>query len=71
MTAQTRSRETLLPIVMLPLALPVLLAVVKASTGILNNAPADDWMAWVQILLAVNVVYFVVCFLMFDYIIEE
>jgi heme exporter protein B len=71
MTVQTRSRETLLPIVMLPLALPVLLAVVKASTGILNNAAADDWMAWVQILLAVNVVYFVVCFLMFDYIIEE
>ncbi len=71
MTVQTKSRETLLPIVMLPLALPVILAVVKASTGILNNAPADDWTAWLQILAAVNVVYFVVCFFMFDYIIEE
>ncbi len=71
MTVQTRSRETLLPIVMLPLALPVILAVVKASSGILNAGVADEWMAWIQILAVVDIVYFIVCFLVFDYVVEE
>ena len=71
MTVQTRARETLLPIVMMPLALPVLLAAVKASTGILNQAPMTDWMPWLQILAVINVVYLTLCYLLFDYVIEE
>ncbi len=71
MTVQTRSRETLLPIVMLPLALPVILAVVRASTGILNAVNTDEWMAWIQILAVIDIVYFVMCYLVFDYIVEE
>ncbi len=71
MTMQTRSRETLLPIVMMPIALPVLMAAVRASTGILNDAPPDDWMAWPQILAVINVIYLTLCYLLFDYVIEE
>lgn len=71
MTVQTRSRESLLPIVMLPMALPIILPAVKASTAILNAAPLSDWAAWPQILLVVNLVYLTACFLMFDYVVEE
>jgi heme exporter protein B len=71
MTVQTRARESLLPIVMLPIALPVLLAAVRASTNALNNNPTEDWIAWVQILFVVDIVYMVVCFLLFEYVIEE
>jgi heme exporter protein B len=71
MTVQTRARESLLPIVMLPLALPVLLAAVNASTAILNNAPQDDWIAWPQILVVADVVYLTLCFLLFEYVIES
>ncbi len=71
MTVQTRARETLLPIVMLPLALPVLMAAVKASTGILNRLPEAEWMAWAQILAVINVVYLTLCYLLFGYVIEE
>jgi heme exporter protein B len=71
MTVQTRARESLLPIVMLPVALPVLLAVVRSSTAVLNNAPIDDWIAWPQILIVVDVVYLTVCFLLFEYVIES
>ncbi|MAS32602.1 MAG: cytochrome C biogenesis protein [Anaerolineaceae bacterium] len=70
MTVQTRARESLLPIVMLPVALPVLLSVVRASTAILNAAPIDDWIAWPQILLVVDVIYLTLCFLLFEYAIE-
>jgi heme exporter protein B len=71
MTAQTRSRESLMPIVMLPVALPVILPAVRASTAILTNAPQADWIAWPQILVVVDVIYLVMCFLLFEFIIEE
>lgn len=71
MTVQTRARESLLPIVMLPVALPVLLASVRASTNILTNAPIDDWIAWPQILVVVDIIYLVLCFLLFEYVIED
>jgi len=71
MTAQTRARESLLPIVMLPVALPVLLPAVRASTAILTGSPQADWIAWPQILVVVDVIYLVMCFLLFEYVIEE
>lgn len=71
MTAQTRARESLLPIVMLPVALPVILPAVRASTAILTGTPQDDWIAWPQILVVVDVIYLVMCFLLFEYVIEE
>lgn len=71
MTVQTRSRESLLPIVMLPVALPVLLGAVRATTAILNGAPLEDWIAWPQILIVVNIIYLAMCFLLFDYVIED
>ncbi len=71
MTVQTRARESLLPIVMLPITLPVLLASVRASTAILNNAPPADWIAWPQLLVVIDVVYLTLCFLLFEYVIES
>lgn len=71
MTVQTRARESLLPIVMLPMTLPVLLAAVHASTGILNGAPQADWIAWPQILVVADVVYLTLCVLLFDYVLES
>jgi heme exporter protein B len=71
MTVQTRSRESLLPIVMLPVALPVVLAAVGASSGVLRGAPLADWFGWLQIVCAVDVVYLVLSYLMFGYVIEE
>ncbi len=71
MTAQTRSRETLLPLVMLPIALPIVIAAVRASTGLLSGADSEVWGAWAAILTAVDIVYFVACSLLFDFVIEE
>jgi hypothetical protein len=49
----------------------VLLAVVRASTAILSNAPQEDWIAWPQILVVADVVYLTLCFLLFEYVIES
>ncbi len=71
MTVQTRARETLLPIIMLPIVLPVLIAAVRGSVAILNDAPLSDWSMWPQVLFAVDFIYLVVCFLLFEYVVEE
>ncbi|MAU08773.1 MAG: cytochrome C biogenesis protein [Anaerolineaceae bacterium] len=71
MTAQTRARDALLSIAMLPIVLPVLLASVRATTSIISGDPTDLWISWPQILLVMDVIYMVLCFFTFGFIIEE
>lgn len=71
MTVQTRSRDALLPIVMLPTALPALLAAVNATNAILNGADASLWQGWLVLLLVIDVFYAVFCALLFRYVVEE
>lgn len=71
MTVQTRAREALLPVVMLPMALPIILAVVRATTGILNDAPATEWLTYIQVSAAIDLIYLALCLLLFDFVVEE
>ena len=71
MTVQTRARESLLPIVMMPVALPLLLIAVRGSNSILSNAAAETWLGWLQILVVLDGICMVVCFLLFEYVVEE
>ena len=68
LTAQTRSREALLPIAMLPVALPMLLTAVRATTAILNDNP---WQTWLQLLGAICAIYLVMCWLLAGFVLEE
>lgn len=68
MTVQTRSRETLLPIAMMPVTLPVLLIVVQASSSIIEGEPNSTWLLT---LLAVDLVYLILGVLLFEYVIED
>ncbi len=69
MTVQTRTRETLLPIIMLPVALPLLLAAVRATGGLLSET--DGWAGWMQLVAVLDVIYVAVCFLLFEYVVED
>ena len=71
MALQSRSPSAILSIVQLPVILPILLAAVIVSNGVIADAPMSDWSMWVQILAVINVIYLVLCFLMFAYVIEE
>jgi heme exporter protein B len=68
LTIQTRAREALLPIALLPVALPLLLTAVRATSGILRET---DWQVWLQILSGICVIYFVLCWLLYGYVLEE
>jgi len=71
MTAQTRAREVLLPILLLPVAAPVLIAAVKATAGILDGLPMAEIAVWWRLLLAFDLLYPAVAFMTFDYVVKE
>ncbi len=69
MTVHTRAREALLPIALLPVALPFLLTAVRATKGVLNGAP--EWQVWLQLLAGITVIYVVLCLLLYGFVVEE
>ncbi|MCY3915670.1 MAG: heme exporter protein CcmB [Chloroflexi bacterium] len=71
MTVQTRAREALLPIALLPIALPFLLTAVRATKGILSGAPAAEWQGPLGMLAAIIVIYLALCLLLYEYVLEE
>ena len=71
MTAQTRAREVLLPILLLPVAAPVLIFAVKATAGVLDGLPLSDIARWLQMLAAFDVIFPAVAFMTFDYVVKE
>ena len=71
MAVQTRTRDVLLPILLFPVAFSVLLAAVKASGGFLNNSELTDILLPINLLIAYDVIFIAVSFMVFDSVVEE
>ena len=71
MVVQARTRDILLPILLFPLALPAVIAAVKASQGFFQNQPLADFSAWVNILVAYDLIFVAVALMIFDYVLED
>ncbi|MFH1756159.1 MAG: heme exporter protein CcmB [Candidatus Latescibacterota bacterium] len=67
--ANTRMREVLLPILLLPVTVPVLIAAVMTTGYALGVR--DDAAVWFKMLVAYDIIFFVVSFILFEYVIEE
>ncbi len=70
MTAHLRAREVLLPVLLLPLAVPLLLASVRLTEAALGGEPWKASLPWWQLLLGFDVIFVVVGFLMFEFVLE-
>ena len=70
MSAQVRARELLLPVLLLPAQVPLLLAAVTLTQGVLQGQPLADSGHWVKLLAAADVVYVVVGILTFEFILD-
>jgi heme exporter protein B len=71
MTAQTRAREVLLPILLLPVAAPVLIFAVRATAGVLDGLPTSEIAFWLRLLVAFDLIFPAVAFMTFDYVVKE
>ncbi len=66
---RTRYREVMLPLLMLPILMPVLIGAVRATSSLLSGGTLD--MGPIRLLLVFDLVYFIVSFLVFEYVLGE
>lgn len=71
MAVQTRTRDVLLPILLFPLVVPVVIAAVKASSGILQGQEFSEIRTWINLLLVYDVIFIAISFMFFEYVVEE
>lgn len=69
-SAQARMRELLLPLLLLPLLTPVLIASTEATAALLDPKPELRW-DWMGFLLAFDVVFLTALWLFGEYLLEE
>ncbi len=70
MTAHVRARELLFPVLLLPVLVPVLLAIVKATEALLAGEPLGGVAHWMKLLVTADVIYLVAGLLTFDVLLE-
>jgi len=71
LSIQTRTRDVLLPVLLYPLALPILIAAVEASRGVLSGRALSDSRNWILLLLACDVLFTAAGLMFFETILEE
>jgi heme exporter protein B len=70
LTANLRARESLLPVLMFPVVVPILLAAVRASGAIVGSGDLELAAAWLRLLVGFDLVYAVVCTTLFRFVVE-
>lgn len=71
MAVNTRAREVMLPVLLLPVLAPVIIASVKATGLLIDGEPWASTWTWFNILVAFDVVYLAVSFAVFEFVLED
>jgi heme exporter protein B len=71
LTVRMRAREVMLPLLMLPIVAPLLLAAVKATVAALGGDPLGELGSWLQLLLAFDVIMLVVGAGTYGFLLED
>ena len=71
MTVQIRAREVMFPLLLLPLAVPVIIGAVEATRGGLNQEPLILYQHWIQLLVIFDVVFLITSYWLFEFILED
>lgn len=71
LTAGLRSRETLLPIMMLPVMVPLFIAGVGLTAAVLDGRLFEEFRHWVGMLVVYDLIFVIMSFLVFDLIWED
>jgi heme exporter protein B len=71
MAVQARTRDILLPILLFPVAVPVVVSAVKATSGFLAGLEWVEIQPWITLLVVYDVIFTSVAFMVFDSVVEE
>jgi heme exporter protein B len=69
--ARTRTREIMLPILLLPLLVPVLIAAVQATNLAVDGAPLSGYIKWIRLIFVYDIVFSAISLLLFAPLVEE
>jgi heme exporter protein B len=71
LATSSRMREMLLPILLYPIWIPILLAAVRATGGVLTGGGLGDISGWLRLILGFDVIFVTAGVILFDQILEE
>ena len=71
LTARVPSQQLLLPVLLFPLLVPSLLASVKATDLVLEGDPMGQLESWGALLLSFNIIYWPLCGVLFERVVED
>lgn len=69
-TTYARARDILLPLLLFPILIPSLLAAVKATTLVMQGDAMGELSSWTTLLVLFNLVYWLLCTVLFGRVIE-
>lgn len=70
LAANAKNSEMLLPVLLLPLLSPLMIAAVQATRIILGNEGLEDAISWIQLIVAYDLLFFAASFFLFEFITE-
>ncbi|WP_070120488.1 heme exporter protein CcmB [Bacillus marinisedimentorum] len=70
LAANAKNSEMLLPVLMLPLLSPLMIGAVQATRIVLEEGSVSECISWLQLLAGYDLLFFAVCFFLFDYVME-
>ncbi len=70
MAASTRAREIFLPILLFPLAVPLVVASVIVTSGFMDAIPWADYGSWFGVVIAFAIIFWTAGVLLFDFLVE-
>ena len=71
MVIHTRARDVLLPILLFPVVVPVLISAVRLTAAIMDGLPFADVQKWLGLLVAFDILFMAISFMLFDFVVEE
>ncbi len=70
LSANAKNSEMLLPVLLLPLLSPLLIAGVQATRIVLENEMIGDAASWIRLMAAYDLLFLAACFFLFEFIME-
>jgi heme exporter protein B len=70
MSSRLRSREVLLPLLLFPMLIPLLIASVKATGGLLTGSLMNEAYGWSRVLVIFDVIFLAATYIAFEHVIE-
>lgn len=71
MSANTKSRDVMLSMLVFPIVVPVIIASIQATGKILQGKPLSDIYPWLKILVGFDLAFLLISYLAFQFVVEE